>query len=153
MSQIKPWKKTLDNYELKSIDCIHAIDPRTGNLVAIRGPFFTMPQLGRILDMRERSIYVWCTRGTSNDCLRTVVVGDQYLTSASMVYEFLKNSSGRTHKKLAIFEEYMQKYQENNMAENARMSAIEAYTPEGYKPRKVVIRRKKNKEEPKGGCS
>lgn len=143
MSKIKPWLNAKNNYKLVSIDCIHAIDLRTGNLVVIRGPFFTMPQLGRILDMREGSVYVWCTSGTSNGHLRTVVVGDQYLTSASMVYEFLKNSSGRTHKKLAVFEEYMRKYQENNMAENARMSAIEAYTPEGYKPRNVVIRRKK----------
>ena len=93
--------------------------------------------------MKERSVYVWCTSGTANGHLRTVVVGDQYLASASMVYEFLENCNGRTYKKLAIFEGYMRKYQEAGMLEKARMSAIEAYTPEGYKPRKVIIRRKK----------
>jgi hypothetical protein len=60
-----------------------------------------------------------------------------------MVYEFLKNSHGLIREKLPIFEEYMRKYQENSITEKARMSAIEAYTPEGYKPRKVVVRMKK----------
>lgn len=143
MSNIKPWINAQSNYKLVSIDCIHAIDPRTGNMVVIRGPFFTMRQLGQILGMKGKSIESWCTRGTSNGRLRTVVVGDQYLASASMVYEFLKNSSSRIHARLSIFEEYMRKYQENCMAKKTRMSAIEVYTPEGYKPRKVIIRRKK----------
>lgn len=143
MSNIKPWINAQSNYKLVSIDCIHAIDSRTGNMVAIRGPFFTMQQLGRILGMKGKSVQTWCTRGTSNGHLRAVVVGDQYLVSASMVYEFLKNSDSRIHARLSIFEEYMRKYQENSMVENARMSAIEVYTPEGYKPRKVIIRRKK----------
>lgn len=143
MSRINMTATASYNYELASIECIRAVDPRTGNRVMIRGPFFTPAQLATILGMNERSLYPWTTKGTEDGHLRTVLVTDRRLASASMVYEFLKNSHGRIRDKLAIFEEYMRKYQENSMAEDARMSAIEAYTPEGYKPRKVTIKRKK----------
>lgn len=143
MSRINMTATAPYNYELASIECIRAVDPRTGNRVMIRGPFFTPAQLATILGMNERSLYPWTTKGTKDGHLRTVLVTDRRLASASMVYEFLMNSHGRIRDKLPIFEKYMRKYHEARLLEHTHMSAIETYTPEGYKPRKVVIRRKK----------